>query len=604
MSIRRLFIASTFALLGLTRVPAAWAMLTAAPQGKLTTTGGAVGDAAGTTIALSGDTVVMGAPSAASGKGAAYVFVRSGGGFSQQAELTAADGASGDGFGASLGLSGNTVIVGARDDDFGKGSAYVFTRSGTTWSEQQKLVAGDAALNDNFGGALAVSGDLAVVGAYGDDNKGSAYVFARSGATWSFEQKLSAADLVAGDQFGRSLTLDGSTAVIGAYGQTFSRGAAYVFVRSGTTWSQQQKITAADGVSNDYFAAALSLSGNTLAASAIYDDDKGLDSGSAYVFVRSGTTWSQQQKIYASDAATLDDYGLSVSVSGDTLVVGSVYDDDKGFESGSAYVYTRSGTTWTELTKVTASDGAAADNLGWSSALEGNTFALGAKGASSGKGAGYVFSLLKSPGDACAGAQECASGHCVDSVCCDVACDGGCGVCTTGTCQAAPSSKTCRAAANECDVAETCSGSTTSCPTDVLSPDGTACSAGQCHAGACLADGGSDGGGGTGTGGGGTGGASGASGGGAGGASGGTGGAATGGTGASGGGSGGGATGGAPSGGSGGAGSGGKKASSSEDDGGCGCRVGSETRNVAAGLATLSALVLLVRRRRARRRGV
>ncbi len=259
------------------------------------------------------------------------------------------------------------------DDDAGSesGSAYVFVRSGTTWSQQAKLTAFDAAAIDQFGYSVAISGDTAIVGAYGDDDagsaSGSAYVFVRSGTTWSQQAKLTALDAAASDQFGYSVAISGDTAIVGAYlddDAGSASGSAYVFVRSGTTWSQQAKLTASDGAASDLFGYSVAISGDTAIVGAYGDDDAGSDSGSAYVFVRSGTTWSQQAKLTALDAAAVDCFGYSVAISGDTAIVGAYLDDDAGSASGSAYVFVRSGTTWSQQAKLTASDGAASDQFG------------------------------------------------------------------------------------------------------------------------------------------------------------------------------------------------------------------------------------------------
>ncbi|MSQ08671.1 MAG: hypothetical protein EXR44_05165, partial [Dehalococcoidia bacterium] len=203
-----------------------------------------------------------------------------------------------------------------------------------TWTQQQKLTASDGAANDFFGYSVAVSGDTAVVGAWGDDSaKGSAYVFTRSGSTWTQQQKLTASDGAAIDYFGYSVAVSGDTAVVGAYGDDSYKGSAYVFTRSGSTWTQQQKLTASDGAANDYFGGSVAVSGDTAVVGAYGDDS---EKGSAYVFTRSGSTWTQQQKLTASDGAANDFFGWSVAVSGDTAVVGARSDDSS---KGSAYMF-------------------------------------------------------------------------------------------------------------------------------------------------------------------------------------------------------------------------------------------------------------------------
>ncbi|HEX9713604.1 MAG TPA: FG-GAP repeat protein [Actinomycetota bacterium] len=330
----------------------------------------------------------------------------------QQAKLTAADGATNNLFGSSVSVSGDTALIGAyNDDDKGasSGSAYVFTRSGGAWTQQAKLTASDGTVGDFFGVSVSVSGDTALIGAYGDDDNGSssgsAYVFTRSGSTWTQQAKLTAADGAANDVFGVSVSVDGDTALIGAYfddDHGTDSGSAYVFTRSGSTWTQQAKLTAADGAAFDFFGHSVSVSGDTALVGAYGDDDQGLDSGSAYVFTRSGGTWTQEAKLTAPDGAANDRSGISVSLREDTALVGAYLDDDHGTDSGSAYVFARSGSTWTQETKLTASDGAAGDQFGWSVSVEGDTALVGAyfdddHGSSS--GSAYVFNLDTTPPD-------------------------------------------------------------------------------------------------------------------------------------------------------------------------------------------------------------
>jgi hypothetical protein len=323
----------------------------------------------------------------------------------EQVKLTASDGARHDDFGRSVALSGDTALVGAKDAaaaGVDGGSAYVFVRSGTTWSEQAKLTASDAADNDHFGSSVAVSGDTAVVGAKDADAagsfSGSAYVFVRSGTTWSQQAKLRASDAERNQSFGVSVAVLGDTALVGASDDDDAgpgSGSAYVFVRSGTTWSQQAKLRASDAAAFDRFGWSVALSGDTALVGASDDDDDGNVSGSAYVFVRSGTTWSQQAKLRASDAAALDRFGFSVAVSGDTALVGVSLVDDSGF-SGSAYAFVRNGTTWSQQAKLTPSDPTVFDRFGLSVAVSGHTALVGAhenNAPAFESGSAYVFAL-------------------------------------------------------------------------------------------------------------------------------------------------------------------------------------------------------------------
>jgi hypothetical protein len=353
---------------------------------KLLAADGAAGDEFGAFPALSGDTAIIGADwddDNGVDSGSAYVFTRTGNTWTQQAKLLASDGAAGDWFGNDIALSGDTAIIGAfYDNDNGvhSGSAYIFTRTGTTWTQQQKLLPSDGVTDAQFGISVSLSGDTAIIGANRDDDNGnrsgSVYVFTRTGTTWTQQAKLIASDGVTEERFGIELALEGDTALIGS--ETSDNGAysgsVYVFTRTGTTWTQHQKLLASDGAALDWFGFYISLSGDTALFSAAQDDDNGANSGSAYVFTRIDTNWSQQAKLIASDGAVGDRFSeYAVSLDGDTALIGAAYDDDNGANSGSAYVFTRTGTTWTQQQKVTASDGAANDLFGVSVCLSGGT---------------------------------------------------------------------------------------------------------------------------------------------------------------------------------------------------------------------------------------
>jgi uncharacterized repeat protein (TIGR01451 family) len=351
----------------------------------------------GFSVSVSGDTAVVGAPledkAGALNAGSAYVFVRSGTAWILQQKLLASDGAASDRFGDSVAVSGDTVVVGAnRDSNPGganAGSAYVFVRSGTTWTEQQKLLASDGAQGDQFGTSVSASGDTVVVGAPWDTaplgvGTGSAYVFVRSGTIWTEQQKLAASDAMPFDHFGSSVSVSGDTLVAGAQRDDTTggedAGSAYVFVRIATTWTEQQKLVASDGAAFDTFGIAVSITADTVAVGASrHDGPAGVDTGSAYVFVRSGSIWTEQQKLVASDAMPFDHFGFSVAVSGDTVVAGARHDDAiGGLDAGSAYVFVRSGATWTEQQKLAASDGAAFDNFGIAVSVDADTVVIGA----------------------------------------------------------------------------------------------------------------------------------------------------------------------------------------------------------------------------------
>lgn len=356
-------------------------------------------------ISLSGDTAVIGAwgdDDLGVDSGSAYVFFRTGSTWTEQAKLHGSDEAAGDAFGWCTAIEGDTVFIGAAGDSFLRGSVYVFTRTGSTWAEQEKLVATDGAAGDQFGYCISLSGDTALIGANCDDDKGfdsgSAYIFTRTDTTWTQQTKILAPDGAELDSFGGEVAISGDTALIGSCfddDNGFDSGSAYVFIRTGTTWVEQTKLLASDGAPSDYFSAyAVSLVNDTAIVGALGDDDYGADSGSAYVFTRTGEIWTEHTKLIPMDGAAKDYFGESVSLSNDTVLIGSGGDDDSGNSSGSAYIFIHTNATWTQEAKLHASDGSAGDVFGWVVALEGNTAIIGAyhdddNGVDS--GSAYVF---------------------------------------------------------------------------------------------------------------------------------------------------------------------------------------------------------------------
>jgi hypothetical protein len=359
---------------------------------KLTASVAGATDFFGYAIAIDGDRAIIGTnlqdDTAGADQGAAYVYRWAGGGWVEEARLTASDAAGGDEFGYSVALSGDTAIIGAYAADgaveTNQGAAYVFTRSGTSWSEQAKLTASDAAAFDLFGISVALSGDTAIVGARADDDaagsdQGSAYVFTRSGTSWSEQAKLTASDAAPEDVFGHSVALFGDTALVGAYADDgaagLNQGSAYVFTRSGPSWSEQAKLTASDAATVDFFGWSVALDGDTALVGAYRDKDAGVDSGSAYVFTRSGSSWSEQVKLTATDGAAGDRFGHSVAISGDTAMVGASRDDGAaGTNQGSAHIFERVGGQWVQnMTMLLSSTPDADDDFGFPVAIEGDT---------------------------------------------------------------------------------------------------------------------------------------------------------------------------------------------------------------------------------------
>jgi len=472
------------------------ALLTAT-QEKITASDAAALDEFGYAVALDGDTAVVGAYRDNSNKyydsGAAYVFVRSGTAWKQQAKLVAHGRGPSYYFGRAVAISGNTVVVGeprralSPSPPQGKGMIWIFVRSGTTWTHQTHIKAYDAAFNDEFGTAVAIHKDTVAVGAHNAKGGGAVYVLGRNGTAWGFHQKL---QISTTGKLGCAVALDGDTLVAGARwdGGPFLRtGAAFVFTRPAlsTKWFQQAKLTATSGASGEQLGRAVDISGDTVVVGVDQYPQKA--TGAMYVFARKGTAWSQQAKLVGSDTAYYDRFGYSVGVYKDLAVAGAVTDDDRGGDSGAAFVFTRSGTTWTQQAKLLAADGAAGDWLGGSMAVGDYTLVTGAHGdddKGSSSGSAYVFKLNKG----CTSNSQCVSGYCVDGVCCDTACGGGsttdCMACSVsaggsadGKCGPVKAGATCRAAGGGCGLVEVCDGKATSCPLDVHKVPGTLCRA-------------------------------------------------------------------------------------------------------------------------------
>ena len=362
----------------------------------------------GDSVAISGGTALVGAPTYA-GSGAVYVFVRSAGVWAQQGLLSVGASAAGDEFGQSVAIDGNTAVVGARFHDTGavndSGATYVFVRTGSSWALQKTLAASDGVAGDRFGSAVAVDGDTAVVGAEYRPlgaGAGAAYVFTRSGTTWTQQSVLTASDGVNGDRFGGSVAISGETVLVSAAwrksGALVNCGAAYVYTRAGTTWTQQgAALTATPVEAGEWFGAPVALDGDTaLMGAAGHDTAAGDMVGAAYVFTRSGTTWAQQARLLGSDGLANDVFGSAVALTGNAALVGArQHATTAGANAGAAYSFTRSGTAWTQKQILTASDGAANDRFGSATALAGATALVGAPNRTvstmTNAGAAYIF---------------------------------------------------------------------------------------------------------------------------------------------------------------------------------------------------------------------
>ncbi len=381
-------------------------------QIKIVASDEATTDLFGWSVALSSDgrTALVGTPGKNAQSGSAYVFTRSNSGsvWSQQQKLVAADVSSGDQFGLMVALSanGNTALVSAIYKNAQRGAVYVFTRDkdGTKWSQKQQLTAFDATPGDQFGNTVAISndGNTALIGAFRKNSmSGVAYVFTLNNSTdsWNQQQSLTASDGVANDYFGNfvSLSGDGNTALIGAFGKNSFSGAAYVFGRDKhkVSWSQQQKLGEVSPNSGDYFGNCVMLSADGNVA-VVGSPGRNSYGGGAYMFTRnSGTGWSQQPQLLAADIASNDFFGqwVSLSANGNKVLIGA---PGKASNSGAAYQFVRVGTNWVQQQKTPATDAASGDKFGTSVALsgDGRTAVVAADGKNSQTGAAY---LLASP---------------------------------------------------------------------------------------------------------------------------------------------------------------------------------------------------------------
>jgi hypothetical protein len=314
----------------------------------------------------------------------------------------ASDAAADDYFGYSVSISGAYAIVGAFyktiGGNTGQGAAYIFYRSGSSWTQQARLTASDGAVSDGFGISVSISGDYAIVGAKNklvgsNIAQGAAYIFYRTGSTWTQQFRLTASDGTANDFFGESVSLSGDYALVGANGKTIDskiyQGAAYIFYRTGSNWTQQFRLTSLDGATGDNFGYSVSISGDYALVGA-YTKLLGTNyyQGAAYIFGRIGTTWVQITRLIPSDGAEGDGFGNSVSISSDYALIGSS-------RKAAAYIFYRSGGTWAQQAKLIPSGGEADDTFGGSVSISGDYALVGASRKTIGnnvqQGAAYIF---------------------------------------------------------------------------------------------------------------------------------------------------------------------------------------------------------------------
>lgn len=371
-----------------------WGHLPTFPSQELN--GDAVaGSKYGSAIALSGNYAIVGAPFNDVGlnqwQGSASILFNEGSGWKTQAYLNAPDGAAHDRFGSSVALYGDYAIVGAPFKNSplsDAGKVYIFFRNGTTWSLQVSFTASDVAVDDNFGTSVSISGEYAVIGAPGHNtggqsDRGKSYVFKRTSTVWSQQAMLTASDGVANDNFGKSVSISGDYVISGAphhstNGDSF-RGKAYIHLRTGTTWTEQAMLIADDGEQGSFFGQTVAIDESYAVVSAINHDIQNLAHvGKAYVFFRSGTTWTQQSHLVAGDISEGDYFGSSIALHGAYVVIGAPSNYDYG--GGKAYVFKRSGTQWSQNAKLASHDLGRNDIFGTGVGIYGNYIIVGAPG--------------------------------------------------------------------------------------------------------------------------------------------------------------------------------------------------------------------------------
>ncbi|MCP4344157.1 MAG: hypothetical protein GY795_01350 [Desulfobacterales bacterium] len=380
---------------------------------KIVASDRAKGDRFGRSVSVSGDYAIAGAYEKKDDdgikSGAAYVFKREGNAWKEAAKLVSISHSYFFGHSVSINSQGadTYAIVGAFRDE----SAYIFRENGTQWTQEAILTADDGEENDYFGWSVAVSDNYAVVGAYRDGNEsGSVCIFKRNGTAWIRQAKLTADDGEENDCFGRSVAISGNYVVVGAQGSVIGgESSAYVFKLNGTDWIQQAKIEARDSTVENGFGFSVSVSADGSVPYAIVGagssyNDKGEQSGAAYIFKLEGNTWVQDAKLTDEYGTARDLFGRSVSVSCQEsdcyAIVGADSIDFNNKNSGAAYIFKRNGNSWVQQDKLAAYDGASEDRFGWSvgiSARGSDWYAVAGADSNDEQGAAYIYSNMSLP---------------------------------------------------------------------------------------------------------------------------------------------------------------------------------------------------------------
>ena len=456
-------------------------------------------------VAIWGDTSVLGAPRRDwPDTGRAYVFARDAGAWSQSAILEPADSGPGDKFGSSAAIWGDTAFVGAPGMDGYIGAVYGFARTSSGWQQQCKLVAGDGKPPDFFGVSASIWEDRLVVGA---PQASAAYVFHGSGGTWVKEAKLQPDPLEAGDSFGAAVSIMGDTVIVGAYLGNSKIGSAYVYSRSGDAWTQQARLTPANGIPNDMFGRNVGIWGDTAVVASPRV-------AAADVFVRNGSAWSPLARLTAG-AGSLS---KAVSIWGNNLILEA---PGPWYEEGAVAIFVRRGGVWKKEAGFQSNNYYEDhDSFGNTLALAQGMAIIGEPEYYTARGQAFLFSITNGLGEFCTSNGECQTGFCVDGVCCDTPCGydskTDCHVCSKaaggaedGVCGPMPYGSGCDdgnacTQTDTCIVGSVCSGTQVTCAeldechevgscdpgtgecSHPIKLDGTPCSAGTCSGGVCT----------------------------------------------------------------------------------------------------------------------
>lgn len=370
-----------------------------------------IDDQFGYSVAISGNWAIVGSPledrTPSGNEGATYIFKYNGSTWTEEIKFQPSDLGMDDNFGHSVAISENWAIVGSPLQDGSSGSnegvVYIFKYDGSIWTQESKIQASDKDVDDNFGHSVAISGESIIVGSPLEDltvggNEGSAYVFEYNGSIWTETSKFQPSDLNIDDNFGNAVSISGNRAIVGSPLQDGSSGSdegvAYIFKYDGSTWTQDTKIQALDKDMDDNFGHSVAISGDYAIVSANKEDTGGTNAGSAYIFKYSDEmTWIQEAKIQASDKDMNDNFGYSAAISGDYVIIGA---KDEDTNAGATYVFKRSETVWAEEAKIEASDEVTGNEFGHSVALSGEYIIVGSPLDDAGgndTGASYFYQL-------------------------------------------------------------------------------------------------------------------------------------------------------------------------------------------------------------------